>query len=395
LGRIITLEQGKPLKEAVTEVEYAAAFYRFFATQLEHLTPRSLQARLRNCEWTVHHRPAGVVGMITPWNFPLAMFSKKLSAALAAGCSAVARPASLTPLSAIAFWHLVDRIGIPRGVLNLVLGQSKPIAAALYEHPQVRMISFTGSTEIGRLLAAQAGGHVKRVAMELGGNAPFVVFEDADLNAAADALVGNKFRCGGQTCVCANRVYVHQTVEQEFVGLLQTRVARLNVGNGLDPQTDIGPLINLAAFDKVAGHVHDALQKGARRIVGRDPQRPSQDWGCYYPATLLAGGRQDMRIFQEETFGPVIAVATFDSEDEVIRLANDTRYGLAAYLFTRDQERAQRCVRQLGFGHIGLNTATGPTPEAPFGGMKESGFGREGGLEGLLEFSEIQTVVKA
>jgi succinate-semialdehyde dehydrogenase/glutarate-semialdehyde dehydrogenase len=336
-----------------------------------------------------------VVGLITPWNFPLAMFSKKLSAALAAGCSVVARPASLTPLSAIAFWHLADRVGIPPGVLNLVIGQSKPIATTLYEHPHVRVISFTGSTDIGRLLASQAGGQVKRVAMELGGNAPFIVFEDADLTAAADALVANKFRCGGQTCVCANRVYVHQTVEEEFVGLVQTRVARLKVGNGLDPETDIGPLINRGAFDKVARHVKDALQKGARRIVGHDPQRPEHDWGCYYPATLLIGGRQDMRVFQEETFGPVIAVATFGSEDEAIRLANDTRSGLAAYVFTRDHERAERCVRRLSFGHVGLNTGTGPTPEAPFGGMKESGFGREGGLEGLLEFCEVQTVVKA
>jgi succinate-semialdehyde dehydrogenase/glutarate-semialdehyde dehydrogenase len=379
----------------LAEVDYSAGFYRFFADQLDHLRPRALAARIRDCGWTVAHRPAGVAGLITPWNFPLAMFSKKLSAAVAAGCSIVARPASLTPLSAIAFWSLAERIGIPPGRLNLVLGRSAPIGKALCDHPLVRVISFTGSTEIGQLLLSQTAAHIKRVAMELGGNAPFIIFEDADLDAAAEGLVANKFRCGGQTCVCANRVYVHERVQADFVDLLALRVARLKVGDGLDPTTDIGPLINRAAFDKVTSHVADALSKGATRIVGDDPDRPEHDWGCFYPPTLLTNAHQDMRIFREETFGPLIAIASFGSEDDVIVQANDTRFGLAAYVFTRDAERAMRCAERLAFGHVGLNTGTGPTPEAPFGGMKQSGFGREGGLEGLTEFCETQTVVQA
>lgn len=393
LARVITLEQGKPLREAAGEVEYAAAFYTHFAGVLDQVGPRSLPQRIRNCQWTVHHRPAGVAGLITPWNFPLAMFSKKLSAALGAGCAVVMRPASPTPLSAVAFCHVVEQVGIPPGWVNLVVGDSRTIAKALCEHPAVRVISFTGSTEIGQILAGQASTRVKRVAMELGGNAPFIVFDDADLNGAADALMANKFRCGGQTCVCANRVFVHQAVLDAFLERLAPRVRKLKVGDGLASDTDIGPLINRAAFDKVAGHVADALNKGARRIVGRDPVRPANDWGCFYPPTLISNVTEDMRVFQEETFGPVIAVAGFTSEDEVMRRANETHYGLAAYVFTADAGRARRCAEQLSFGHVGVNTGTGPTPEAPFGGMKHSGFGREGGIEGLAEFCEPQTVV--
>jgi len=393
LGKIITMEQGKPLREAAGEVEYAAAFYSHFAGILDHVAPRALPERLRNCRWTVHHRPAGVAGLITPWNFPLAMFSKKLSAAMGAGCAVVMRPASPTPLSAVAFCHVAERVGIPPGWINLVIGDSKAIARVLCEHPAVRVISFTGSTEIGQTLAGQASPRIKRVAMELGGNAPFIVFEDADLPQAVEALVANKFRCGGQTCVCANRVFVHQSVIGAFIERLAPRVEALKVGDGLAPDTNIGPLINRSAFDKVAGHVADALSKGARRIVGTAPLRPPDDWGCFYPPTLLSNITRDMRVFQEETFGPIIALTQFSSENEAIRLANDTEYGLAAYVFTADSEKAHRCAECLSFGHVGINTGTGPTPEAPFGGMKHSGFGREGGTEGLAEFCEPQTVV--
>ncbi len=395
LARIITLEHGKPLKESVAEVEYAAGFFSFYADQLGHLAARVLPGRIRNCRWTVHHRPAGVVGLIVPWNFPLAMLAKKLAPAIAAGCSIVAKPAKLTPLASVAFWALADRLGIPRGVLNLVMGQAGPIGQVLCSHPDVRVISFTGSTEVGRTLIRDTALHIKRLAMELGGNAPFIVFDDADVEAAADAMVANKFRAGGQTCVCTNRVYVHRAIEARFTEGVAARARRLKVGNGLDPDTDIGPMVNREGFDKVAEHVRDALARGAKRIVGDDPARPAEDWGCFYPPTVLTGVKPEMMVCREETFGPLVAISTFEDEEEVLALANGTPFGLAAYVCTSDVKRIERVVGRLRFGHVGVNTGTGPTPEAPFGGMKQSGFGREGGIEGLLEFCEPQTVACA
>ncbi len=395
LARIITLENGKPLKESRAEVEYAAGFFSFFATQLDHLAPRRLPDRIRGCRWTVHQRPAGVAGLITPWNFPLAMLAKKLSAALAAGCSVVTKPASATPLTAIALWTLLDRLALPAGLANLVIGPAGPISAVFCAHPAVRIVSFTGSTEVGQRLAQQAAPHLKRLALELGGNAPFLVFDDADLEAAAAALVANKCRAGGQTCVCTNRVLVHAGAVDRFAALVAERVARLKVGDGLAPDTDIGPLIHRDGFDKVAAHVADALAGGARRLAGGDPPRPAQEWGAFYPPTVLVGVVPAMRVCGEETFGPVIAIGRFRDEAEAVRLANGTPYGLAAYLFTRDAGRADRVSVELQFGHVGVNTGTGPTPEAPFGGLKRSGYGREGGLEGLLEFCEPQAIATA
>ncbi len=395
LARIITLEHGKPLAEALTEVDYTAGFFRFFAGQTHRLEPEALPERIRNCRWVVHRRPAGVAGLIAPWNFPLAMMGKKIAPALAAGCGIVVKPAEQTPLTAIAFWALLERAGLPAGMANLVIGEPAPIGEVLCAHPAVRVISFTGSTEVGRLLMRQAAPRLKRLAMELGGNAPFIVFDDADPDAAAAALIANKFRAGGQTCVCANRVYVHAAVAEPFTQRVAARVRGLRVGDGLRPDTDIGPLINRAAFDKVAAHVRNALEHGARRIVGEDPPRPAHDWGAFYPPTVLAGVRPEMLVCREETFGPVVAIATFDREQEVVDAANGTDYGLAAYVFTGDAARVERMVPRLRFGHVGVNTGTGPTPEAPFGGMKQSGFGREGGLEGLMEFCEAQVVVSA
>ena len=392
LARIITLENGKPLKESVAEVEYAAGFFGFFATQLDHLAPRALPDRIRGCHWTVHQRPAGVAALITPWNFPLAMLAKKLSAALAAGCSVVTKPASATPLSAIALWTLLDRLALPAGLANLVIGPAGPLSEVFCGHPAVRIVSFTGSTEVGQRLAQQAAPHFKRLALELGGNAPFLVFEDADLEAAVAALIANKFRAGGQTCVCTNRVLVQVGIVGRFAERVAERVARLKVGDGLDPATDVGPLINRDGFDKVAAHVANALAGGARRLAGGDPPRPAQAWGAFYPPTVLVGVEPSMQVCAEETFGPVIAIGGFNDEAEAVRLANGTPYGLAAYLFTRDAERANRVAARLRFGHVGVNTGTGPTPEAPFGGMKRSGYGREGGLEGLLEFCEPQAI---
>jgi succinate-semialdehyde dehydrogenase/glutarate-semialdehyde dehydrogenase len=244
-------------------------------------------------------------------------------------------------------------------------------------------------------LIGNTAAHIKRLALELGGNAPFIVFEDVDINAAADALVSNKFRSAGQTCVCTNRVYVHRSIEASFTEAVATRTRRLKVGNGMEPDIDIGPLINREGFDKVAEHVKDALAKGATRLVGDDPPRPANDWGCFYPPTVLTNVKPDSLVCRDETFGPLIAICTFDDEAQVLEAANSTPFGLAAYVCTRDVERIERFVPQLKFGHMGINTGAGPTPEAPFGGMKQSGFGREGGLEGLLEFCEPQTVAKA
>jgi succinate-semialdehyde dehydrogenase/glutarate-semialdehyde dehydrogenase len=377
------------------EVEYSASFFRYFASQLDELKPRVLPHQIRNCRWAIQFRPAGVAAAITPWNFPLAMIAKKLASAVGAGCGVVVKPARATPLSPIAFCSIVDQIGLPRGLVNLVFGDSKTIADVLCRHPAVRVISFTGSTEVGKELAAAAAPFVKRLTLELGGNAPFGVFADADLDAAADGLIANKFRAGGQTCVCANRVYVHRDVVDAFSSKLAQRMEKLRCGNGLEPSTDIGPLINGDGFDKVASHVNDALQRGATRLVGADPVRPSHDWGWFFPPTLLIGVKPDMRVCCEETFGPVVAISSFSSDEEFVSRSNSTPYGLAAYLFTDDADRARRLCSQLQFGHIAINSGTGPTPEAPFGGMKESGYGREGGLEGLLEFCEAQTVVEA
>jgi succinate-semialdehyde dehydrogenase/glutarate-semialdehyde dehydrogenase len=394
LARIITLEQGKPLKESLTEVEYSAGFFRFCSEQIEHLQPRELSEHPRNMRWTVHHRPAGVVALITPWNFPLAMLAKKLAPAIATGCAAVIKPAELTPLTCIALFTLLRQLDLPAGRLNLVIGSPEPISDAIFAHPAVRLVSLTGSTAVGKLLIQKSAAGVKRLALELGGNAPYIVMDDADIDAAADALMANKFRCAGQTCVCANRIYVQQGIGSKFNEAIAQRVAKLHVGNGMEPQTDIGPLINREGFQKVDHHVRDAVKRGAKRIVGSDRPAPTEVWGAFYSPTVLTNTTGDMLLSKEETFGPVVALETFDAESQAIELANSTAYGLASYLFTGDLARARRMAAQLRFGHIGFNSGTGPTPEAPFGGMKQSGYGREGGLEGLSEFTEPQTVVE-
>jgi succinate-semialdehyde dehydrogenase/glutarate-semialdehyde dehydrogenase len=396
LARIITLEQGKPLKESLVEVDYAAGFFKFYADHLESLAkPRTLSEKIRQCEWTVHQRPAGVAALISPWNFPLSQFSKKLSAALAAGCAVVLKPAELTPLSAIACWTLLEKAGLPMRRLNLVLGEAAPIGQVFCEDPAVRVISFTGSTKTGGLLARQAAPHIKRMALELGGNAPCIIFEDANVGETVEALVANKFRCSGQTCVCANRVYVHEEIHDQFVAALAERMSRLKVGNGLDAGTDIGPLINRDTFEKVRAHVTDAVSRGAERVQGAELHTPANEWGCFFPPTLLTHMTDTMLASREETFGPVVSVQSFRTEAAVISSANATPYGLAGYVFTGNAARARRCAEQLSFGHVAINSGSGPTPEAPFGGMKTSGIGREGGDEGLAEFTEIQTVATA
>ncbi len=392
VGRILCLEHGKPLKEAQGEVDYAAGFFDYCAKHIQALDAHTLAEKPKDCTWTVHYRPVGVTGLITPWNFPIGMIAKKLSAALAAGCPSVIKPASETPLTMIALFSLMDQhVDLPAGMVNLVMGKASVIGKVLCEHPDVPMLSFTGSTEVGRKLLVDTSEQVKKLALELGGNAPFIVFEDADLDAAADNLIANKFRGGGQTCVCANRVFVHENVMDRFGEKLAERVNRMTVGDGMKEGVDLGPLINKAGFDKVRRHVSDALERGARLVAGRQPDELSGS-DLFYPPTVLSGINRDMACSREETFGPLVPMAAFQSEEEVIDAGNDTEFGLAAYVFTADAERAQRVAAGLRFGHVGWNTGTGPTPEAPFGGMKASGIGREGGLEGLFEFVEPQTI---
>lgn len=393
IGRILTLEHGKPWGEAQGEVDYAAGFFRFCAENVHRLAPYTLDERPRGCTWTIHYRPAGVVGLITPWNFPIGMIAKKLSAALAADCTCIVRPSSKTPLTMIALFSLLhERLALPPGKVNLVTGPAEPIADALLRSPAVRLLSFTGSTEIGKALIRKSADGVKRLTLELGGNAPFLVFADADLDLAVEQLVANKFRGSGQTCVCSNRILVERAVAAAFAERLARRVGELRVGDGMDTGVDMGPLVDRHAYEKVRLHLTDALAQGAVLVAGGDPGEWSPSGGTFFPPTVVRGVLPDMRAAREETFGPLVPVMEFEGEEEAIRLANDTDQGLAAYLFTADETRAGRVIAALEFGHVGHNSATGPTPEAPFGGMKQSGLGREGGLEGMFEMVEPQTV---
>jgi succinate-semialdehyde dehydrogenase/glutarate-semialdehyde dehydrogenase len=333
-----------------------------------------------------------VAALITPWNFPFAMIAKKLAAAIAADCAVIVKPSGKTPLSMIALFELLREAGFPAGRANLVIGRSAPIGQVLCQHPGVRVLSFTGSTAVGRTLISATADQVKRLSLELGGNAPFLVFEDADPAYAAEQLVQNKLRASGQTCVCTNRVFVHRAVAEPFVRALVERVGPLRVGDGMEPGVDLGPLIDRAGYEKVRAHVEDALANGAVRVAGHDFDPEGRDFGFFFPPTVLRGVTMGMACTREETFGPIFPIVEFETEAEALTWSNQTDYGLAAYVFTEDEARAERVVEQLRFGHVGLNTGTGPAPEAPFGGMKQSGFGREGGAEGLLEFVELQTV---
>ncbi|HEX7385926.1 MAG TPA: NAD-dependent succinate-semialdehyde dehydrogenase [Castellaniella sp.] len=393
IGRILCLEHGKPWKEAQGEVQYAASFFDYYAKVVETGTaPETLPDKVKGCTWTLYKRPVGVVGLITPWNFPIAMIAKKIAPALAAGCPSVIKPAPDTPLTMIALFEIMASLGLPKGMVNLVIGDAVQIGAELMNSPQVTMVSFTGSTATGRLLMQQATRQVKRLGLELGGNAPFIVLDDADLDAAADGLMNNKFRGAGQTCVCANRVYVQKNVYDAFAQKVVERVGKLKVGDGMKEGTDIGPLINANGFAKVKGHLADALDNGATLLLGKQPDTLDAASSLLFPPTVVGNVDDTMRCCQEETFGPLIPLISFDGDDEVVRRANDTEFGLAAYVFGKDRARSQRIIARLHFGHCAYNTGTGPAAIAPFGGMLSSGIGREGGKEGLLEYLEIQTV---
>lgn len=395
LAQIITAEQGKPLEEARGEVDYARGFFEYAAAHLDQLAPRIDKKTVRDCHWQVHFRPAGVVALITPWNFPLAMLAKKLATAIAAGCAVVVKPSSSTPLSTIALWNLFIPKTTHPDFFQLVLGSASEISRALLEHPEVRVISFTGSTAIGKKLISGSASGVKRLTLELGGNAPFIVLEDADTDAAVAGLIASKFRCAGQTCVCANRVFVHEKIAETFFKKLEPAMAQLRVGPGDEEGVTIGPLIHADAWNDVHELVEDAVAQGAELRMGAHQQPPTHSWGAFYAPTLLCNVPPDARIFQEEIFGPVVAVQTFTNVSDVILAANDTPYGLAAYIYSQNKPLAEEIAGQLHFGHIAINSGTGPAPQYPFGGMKQSGYGREGGKEGLFEFIEIQAVASA
>jgi succinate-semialdehyde dehydrogenase/glutarate-semialdehyde dehydrogenase len=389
LARLLTLEQGKPLAEADSEIGYAAGFIEWFAEEgrraYGEVTPSHNAAQ----RIITLKQPIGVVGAITPWNFPAAMVTRKLGPALAAGCPVVLKPASQTPFSALALAALAEEAGLPSGLLNVVTGSAQDIGGELTANPVVRKISFTGSTEIGRQLMRQSADTIKKLSLELGGNAPFIVFDDADLDAAVAGAVTSKFRNSGQTCVCTNRFNVQAGVHDAFVAKLAEATRALRVGAGLDDGVQVGPLIDAPALAKVEEHVADALAKGATILTGG---RRHPLGGTYYEPTMLAGITGDMLLTREETFGPVAGVVRFDTEEEAITLANDSEFGLAAYVYARDLGRVWRVAEALEVGIVGVNTGLISTEIAPFGGVKQSGLGREGSRHGLDEYLELKYV---
>ncbi|SOE93237.1 succinate-semialdehyde dehydrogenase / glutarate-semialdehyde dehydrogenase [Burkholderia sp. D7] len=387
LAELLTREQGKPLAEAKGEVAYAASFLEWFAEEAKRSYGDVIPSPKPGSKIIVTREPVGVVAAITPWNFPLAMITRKAGPALAAGCTMVLKPSEETPLSALALAILAEEAGIPPGVFNVVSGNAVAIGAALTASPVVRKLSFTGSTRVGKLLAAQSADTLKKLSLELGGNAPFIVFDDADLDAAVQGAMASKFRNTGQTCVCVNRFFVQASVYGEFTQRLTDAVRKLRVGNALEQEVDQGPLINEAAFTKVCDHVADALSKGAMVLTGG---RPHALGGTFCEPTVLAHANRSMSIAQEETFGPVAACFRFETEAEAIALANDTPFGLAAYFYTRDLGRAWRVADALETGMVGINEGIISTEVAPFGGVKQSGLGREGSKYGLDEYTELK-----
>ena len=388
LARLITAEQGKPLVEARGEVAYGAGYLEWFAEEAKRLYGDTIPAPSADRRYVVIRQPVGVVGAITPWNFPLAMITRKAGAALAAGCTMVLKPAEATPLSALALGELAIQAGIPPGVLNiLTTSAGERVGAELTSNPLVRKLSFTGSTAVGKQLLRQCADTVKRVSLELGGNAPFIVFDDADLDAAVAGAIASKFRNSGQTCVCANRFLVQAAVYDEFANRLAAAVARLRVGNGLDPGVEQGPLINDSAVAKVERHISDALEHGATVLAGGARHALGGTW---FEPTVLAGVTAAMAIAREETFGPVAPLFRFNAEAEAVALANDTAAGLAGYFYSRDVGRCWRVAEQLECGMVGINSAVISSEVIPFGGVKESGQGREGSRYGLDDYTELK-----
>jgi len=389
LGRILTLEQGKPLKEAIGEIAYGASFIEWFAEEARRVYGDLIPGHRSDARIMVMKQPIGVVAAITPWNFPNAMITRKAGPALAAGCAMVLKPASQTPFSAIALAVLAERAGLPKGLFSVVTGSAREIGGEMTASPIVRKLTFTGSTEVGAELYKQSAPTIKKLGLELGGNAPFIVFDDADLDAAVDGALIAKFRNNGQTCVCANRIYVQDGIYDVFAEKLANAVGSLKTGNGFDEGVMLGPLIDQAALDKVEEHVTDAVGKGAKVLRGG---RQHELGGTFYEATVLADVTPDMAIAREETFGPLAPLFRFKDEADVIAQANDTEFGLASYFYARDLSRVWRVAEALEYGMVGVNTGLVSTAEAPFGGVKMSGLGREGSRYGIEEFVEIKYV---
>jgi succinate-semialdehyde dehydrogenase/glutarate-semialdehyde dehydrogenase len=389
LARLMTAEQGKPVAESKGEIAYAAAFIEWFAEDAKRVYGDTIPAPWPGKRIVVLKQPVGVVASITPWNFPAAMITRKCAPALAAGCPVVIKPASFTPYSALALAELAERAGIPAGVVNVITGSAREIGGEMTSNPIVRKLSFTGSTEIGKKLMEQCAATVKKISLELGGNAPFIVFDDADVDAAVQGAMASKFRNTGQTCVCANRIYVQDGIYDAFAEKLAAAAKAMKVGNGLTGETQQGPLIEMAGLEKVEEHVKDATDKGAKVITGGKRHALG---GTYYEPTVLTGMTAEMKIAHEETFGPVAPLFRFKTEEEVIAMANDTEYGLAAYFYTKDLGRSWRVAEALESGIVAVNEGIFSTEVAPFGGVKESGIGREGSKYGIDEFIEVKYV---
>ncbi|MEO9526796.1 NAD-dependent succinate-semialdehyde dehydrogenase [Roseibium sp.] len=388
LAVLLTTEMGKPVAEAKGEISLGVKYIRFFAEEGKRIYGDTIPSPWADRRILVTKEPVGVAGSITPWNFPNSMIARKLGAALASGCTMVMKPAEFTPFSALVYGVMAEKSGLPAGVINIITGDAPAIGEEMCENPALRKLTFTGSTRVGKLLAANAGRNMKKISMELGGNAPFIVFDDADLDRAVDGAIASKFRNSGQTCVCANRFYVQAGVYDAFADKLKAAMAdQLKVGSGLETGVTQGPLINEAAVDKVADHVKDALSKGGELVSGgARPQGP----GTFYEPTLIKGATAEMKVAHEETFGPLAALFRFETEDEAVRLANDTEYGLACYFYTQDLGRTYRVMERLQYGLVGVNEGVVTTEVAPFGGVKDSGLGNEGSKYGLDDYLNVK-----
>jgi succinate-semialdehyde dehydrogenase / glutarate-semialdehyde dehydrogenase len=387
LGALMTAEQGKPLAEAKGEVVYAASFIEWFAEEAKRVYGDTIPSPWKDRRLVVIKQPIGVCAAITPWNFPAAMIGRKAGPALASGCTMLAKPAESTPFSALALAVLAERAGIPAGVFNVLTGEAKEIGGEMTSNPDVRKITFTGSTEVGRLLMKQSADTIKKLSLELGGNAPFIVFDDADLDAAVEGAIVSKYRNAGQTCVCANRLYVQAGVYDAFAEKLVAAVGALKVGNGFDPEVLQGPLIDFAAVEKIEDHIQDAVAKGGRVLLGGKRHALGQ---TFFEPTVLSEVTSQMKVAREETFGPLAPLFRFESDEEGIQMANDTEFGLASYFYSRDVGRAWRAAEALECGMVGINTGLISNEVAPFGGVKQSGLGREGSHYGMDEFLEVK-----